>query len=364
MKCSCTGDRTDKAGKHLDRNFNLGRADHINPELCQYNKYWTWNGNTDQTFEQCEIEFYEEHFRQYLDAQNEKHIQHGNYDRVRSMNDYHKGLHTRPEGKILEIGNRNEHPDPEILWECALQFKDDIEAMYEGKVRILDMALHLDEPDAGPHVHFRQVWIAEKNGMERENQTEALTQLGIHAPNPNEEINRTNNAKMSYSAAEKSRWEYICMERVPCIERRTPGNRGRKATATLKIETAEKQAIELELQNKERAAENSRLEAMTNQLILLNQKLKREQEEMELHNKELEALNKELQEKIDNKSSHEAFKDTIARKKLEVDYIQAITYIKDKGLEKDFAKHCGKSVKNIEQEIENIKDGINDTNNR
>lgn len=332
MKCSCRGDRTDRAGKHLDRNFDLSRADHIAPALVKNNRYWTWNGKENQTFEEAEIEFYEEHFRKYLDQQNQKHSACGNYRRIRSMDDYHKGLYTRPEGKILEIGNVKEHATPEQLWECAMQFKDDIEAMYEGKIRILDMALHLDEPESAPHVHYRQVWIANtKDGIERVNQTDCLEQLGIKAPKPNEEITRMNNPKMSYSSMEKSRFENICMERVQGIERRSIGSKQKKTTLELKVEGLEMQIEQMEAERRQLASNLTQF-----QMQIREAELKKKQ------------LDKEIQEL--EKTSE--FRNALEYKLLQENYRNALAFIHEKHLDKEFEKVTNRSAKVFEKEIQ------------
>lgn len=220
MKVSTQNSRDEREGKHNDRNFNLEYAKHINPELTKNNKLYTYNGVYDTTFRDIEMEFYEQNFGESLAKQNERNTQARHPERNKTMEQYYKGVYTRPEGKILEIGNKYEHPDADVLWECALEYKDRFNQLFGDNCVILDMALHVDEEDSAPHVQIRRVWMAkdEETGLKSVSQEKALAQLDILPPNPSEPVSRMNNAKMTFTSIERTLFQQICIEKGLDIE--------------------------------------------------------------------------------------------------------------------------------------------------
>ncbi len=212
MKVTNRNARIDRAGKHNDRNFNLDNASHIDQSRVKDNKYYTYNGDYSKTFDEIEKEFYELHFSDFIDAQNERNAQGRHKERNRSIEQYLHNSYTRPEDKILQIGNIKEHATGEELWECALEYKRQFEDMYGEHCKILDMALHLDEET--PHVHVRRVWIAQnENGIEQVSQKKALEQLGIMDPDQNSPNSKYNNAKITFTKTDTALFRNICIEK-------------------------------------------------------------------------------------------------------------------------------------------------------
>ena len=189
--------------------------------------------------------FYEEHFTEKLEAQNARNKATGHPERNMTAREYCHSKLSRPEDKILQIGDMREHATGEELWECALEYKDRFNELYGDHCVILDMALHLDE--ATPHVHVRRVWIAEdENGMEMVNQTKALEQLGVPRPNGDEPPNRLNNAKITFTYADLELFRNICIEKGLDIDAPNPQKAVHLDTLTFKKKKISEEIEELE----------------------------------------------------------------------------------------------------------------------
>lgn len=248
MKVTSSNARVDSAGRHNDRNFDLRAATHIDKDLSLHNQYYTYNGDTEHTFYQIETEYYKEHFSKHIKKQNEKNKKQGHTQRNQTIKDYYTNKRTRPEDKILQIGNKNKHATAEELWACALEYKDRFNAIYGEHCQILDMALHVDE--ATPHVHIRRVWISEdENGDFYVAQGKALDALGIMPPDPSQPESRWNNAKMTFTYSDRALFEEICIEKGLDIERDNH-QKGRHLFPInqYKEEKAEEHIRELEIQ--------------------------------------------------------------------------------------------------------------------
>ena len=162
------------------------------------------------------------------------------------MEDYYKGKNTRPEDKILQIGDIKEHATGEELWECALEYLNRFDNIYGDKCKILDMALHLDE--ATPHVHIRRVWIAEnENGQEYIGQNAALEQLGVSAPDPNAPIGKYNNSKITFTRSDINLFQEICIEKGFDIDKSVSPRREHLDTLIYKKQQIIKEIEELEI---------------------------------------------------------------------------------------------------------------------
>ncbi len=200
--------------KHNDRNFNLKNAPHIEEEMTDYNWYSHYYENDPEvmklnpTFEDVEALFYEEHFREALDARNQKSIDQRHSERVKSMNDYRKSQKTCPEEQIIQIGKKDNTVDPNILKQIFLE-QIEWEKEHYPNVVILDVALHVDETT--PHIHKRQVWIAhDEEGREIVGQAKALAEMGIQAPDPEKKYGKYNNAKVTYTKECRDHLIEIC----------------------------------------------------------------------------------------------------------------------------------------------------------
>lgn len=197
--------------KHNDRNFDISSAEHIDPERMPGNVYWNWTGKKDISFEDCEKAFYEEHCRAHLDAVNQRHREQRHPERVRDMDAYRTARQTCPEETLLMIGNRDEHLPPKTLRAICEKLKDWEESTVSG-LKVLDMALHVDEEGA-PHIHMRKAWIyRDENGIESIAQSKTLQAAGIPLPHPDKPAGRHNNRKQVFSAMERQALYEICQE--------------------------------------------------------------------------------------------------------------------------------------------------------
>lgn len=227
MKCSNTNARMDKAGKHNDRNFNIEFAPHIDKDKVKDDVYYVYDGEKgDRTLNEIELQYYRQHFTDKINEQNAKNDMARHSERNKTVDDYYHAKNTRPEDKILQIGNIKHHATPDELWDCAMMYKDRFEALYGDKCKILDMTMHVDEPKHAPHVHVRRVWVVQDDkGLEYVSQTKALEQLGITAPDSSSAVSKKNNAKMTITATDQKLFQDICIERGLDIDITPPGEK-------------------------------------------------------------------------------------------------------------------------------------------
>ena len=246
MKITNKNARMDRSGKHNDRNFNLDNAPHIDQDRVAENIYYTYNGDDVHKFNEVELEFYEKHFTDYLNAQNARNEQIRHKERNRTIEEYARGTNTRPEDKILQIGDIKHHATKEQLWECALEYLNRFNDLFGDQCKILDMALHMDE--ATPHVHVRRVWIAKNDeGQEYVNQKRALEQLGITRSDQDKPEGRYNNPKMTFTQTDIQLFRDICIEKGLDIDQEPPERR--KSLSTLNYK---KQEIAKDIESLER----------------------------------------------------------------------------------------------------------------
>lgn len=245
------GTGTAFSAKHLDRQFDVSQSDHIDPERSKGNRYWRWNQETPgQTFEDCEQTFYEKTFADYLQAQNQRHIDNRHPGRVKTMEQYRQSRLGRPEQVIMEIGNSKAGaPDPDTLW-TIIKAQLDWERKTFPAVRVLDIALHVDEPDSAPHIHVSRVWIAhDKDGHQMQQQEGALREMGVQKPLPEsvESRDRYNNRKMTYTRACREHLQELCREYGLDIETepKEPSQTGR-TLLKLKADTLEQETRNIE----------------------------------------------------------------------------------------------------------------------
>lgn len=196
--------------KHNDRQFDISHAEHIDPERMPGNVYWNWTGKN-VSFEDAERAFYEEHCREYLDAVNQRHREQRHPERVRDMDAYRTARQTCPEETLLMIGNKDEHLPPRTLRAICEDLRNWEEKQIPG-LRVLNMALHVDEQGA-PHIHMRRAWIyRDENGIESIAQSKTLQAAGIPLPHPDKPAGRHNNRKQVFSAMERQALYEICRE--------------------------------------------------------------------------------------------------------------------------------------------------------
>ena len=214
MRATIHNGRTSHLGaftpKHNDRNFDINHAEHIDPERVKNNRYWNWTGK-EITFEAAEQAFYEKYIRKHLDAQNARYRAQRHAERAKTMDEYRRSPQTCPEEVILQIGKLGDTIPADMMARIIQEQINWEQKTFPG-VKVLDVALHMDEQGA-PHIHERRAWVyTDKAGNLAISQNKSLEQMGVELPNPNKPRSRFNNRKMSFSRMCREHLLQICRE--------------------------------------------------------------------------------------------------------------------------------------------------------
>lgn len=293
--------------KHNDRNFDISSAEHIDPERMPGNVYWNWTGEN-ITFEDAEKAFYEEHCRAHLDAVNQRHREQRHPERVRDMDAYRTARQTCPEETLFMIGNRGEHLPPKTLRAICEDLRNWEENTVSG-LKVLDIALHVDEEGA-PHIHMRRAFIyKDENGIESIAQSKTLQAAGIPLPHPDKPAGRHNNRKQTFSAMERQALYEICrgygLESLLETKPREKSKSGRELE-DYKASEAEKRAQAAEMrakmaEEKTRQAEASlkKIQGAKTHAQKRTQRAQERAQEQEGRNSTLRATEGEIRERME-----------------------------------------------------------------
>lgn len=267
MRATIHNGRTGKDGayntKHNDRRFDLSHAEHIDPERVRLNRYWNWTGNPETTFEAAEAAFYEKHIRKHLDAQNARYKAQRHAERAKTMDEYRKSPQTCPEEVILQIGKLRDTIPADMMARIIQEQINWEQKQFPG-VRVLDVALHMDEQGA-PHIHERRAWVyTDKDGNTAISQNKSLEQMGVELPNPDRPRGRFNNRKQTFSKRCREHLLQICREHGLEIEE-IPQEKSKSGRTLEDYQAgeAEKRAADAERRRQfsERAAESAEKQA-------------------------------------------------------------------------------------------------------
>lgn len=287
--------------RHNDRSFDISHAEHIDPERMPGNVYWNWTGKKDISFEDAERLFYEQHCRTHLDAKNARYVAQRHPERVRTMDEYRQNPRTCPEETLLMIGNKNEYVPAKTLQAICEDLRNWEEKQIPG-LKILNMALHVDEQGA-PHIHMRRAWIyRDENNIESISQGQALEGANIPLPHPDQPKGRHNNRKQTFSQMERQALYEICrgygLESLLEMQPRERSKSGQTLTEYQAQQAEERaQAAEMRVQAAERAAEQARRELNT---------IQKEKKQLQQQNAELQQQVEQLQ--ADRKWNHDSLK--------------------------------------------------------
>ena len=262
MRATIHNGRTSKNGayntKHNDRQFDIRNAEHIDPERVKDNRYWNWTGK-EITFEAAEQIFYEKYIRKHLDAQNARYRAQRHAERAKTMDEYRRSPQTCPEEVILMIGKAGD-TIPADMMARIIQEQINWEQQQFPGVKVLDVALHMDEQGA-PHIHERRAWVyTDKNGNLAISQNRSLEQMGVELPNPDKPRSRFNNRKQVFSRMCREHLLQICREHGLEIEEipQEKSKSGLSHVAYMTRQEEEKAAdAERRRQFSERAAESA-----------------------------------------------------------------------------------------------------------
>lgn len=267
MRATIHNGRTSHLGaftpKHNDRNFNISHAEHIDPERVKDNRYWNWTGNPETTFEAAEIAFYEKHISAHLEAQNARYRAQRHAERAKTMDEYRKSPQTCPEEVILQIGKRGDTIPADMMARIIQEQINWEQKQFPG-LKVLDVALHMDEQGA-PHIHERRAWIyTDKEGNLAISQNKSLEQMGVELPNPDKPRGRFNNRKQTFSKRCREHLLQICREHGLEIEE-IPQEKSRSGRTLEDYQAgeAERRAAEADRRRQfsERAAESAEKQA-------------------------------------------------------------------------------------------------------
>lgn len=249
--------------RHNDRNFNISHAEHIDPERVKLNRYWNWTGNPETTFEDAEAAFYEKHIRKHLDAQNARYKAQRHAERAKTMDEYRRSPQTCPEEVILQIGKRGDTIPADMMARIIQEQINWEQKQFPG-LKVLNVALHMDEQGA-PHIHERRAWVyTDRDGNLAISQNKSLEQMGVELPNPNKPRRRFNNRKMTFSRMCREHLLQICREHGLQIEE-IPQEKSKsgRTMEDYKAGEAERRAAEADRRRQfsERAAESAEKQA-------------------------------------------------------------------------------------------------------
>ena len=262
MRATIHNGRTSRLGaftpKHNDRNFNINHAEHIDPERVKNNRYWNWTGK-EITFEAAELAFYEKHIRKHLDAQNARYEAQRHAERAKTMDEYRRSPQTCPEEVILQIGKRGDTIPADMMARIIQEQINWEQKQFPG-VKVLNVALHMDEQGA-PHIHERRAWVyTDKDGNTAISQNKSLEQMGVELPNPDRPRGRFNNRKQTFSKRCREHLLQICREHGLEIEE-IPQEKSKSGRTLEDYQAgeAEKRAADAERRREfsERAAESA-----------------------------------------------------------------------------------------------------------
>lgn len=262
MRATIHNGRTSHLGaftpKHNDRSFNISHAEHIDPERVKLNHYWNWTGK-EITFEDAEQAFYEKHIRKHLDAQNTRYQAQRHAERAKTMDEYRKSPQTCPEEVILQIGKLGDTIPADMMARIIQEQINWEQKTFPG-VKVLDVALHMDEQGA-PHIHERRAWVyTDKDGNFAISQNKSLEQMRVELPNPDRPRGRFNNRKQTFSRMCREHLLQICREHGLEIEE-IPQEKSKSGLSHIAYMTRqeEEKAVDAERRRQfsERAAESA-----------------------------------------------------------------------------------------------------------
>lgn len=284
--------------KHNSRSGGIGNHVLANPE--HKNIYITLDFDGNPTlheqvdFEKHEREFYEV-FRPSLEAQNERYRKKGNKDRILTMDEYREAR--PPEETLLQVGNKDMAVLPEVTRIAVAKWIDQMRAKYGSRYKIVDVAIHYDEPGTGGgicadgsqsknlsgHAHVRAVWCAEGKDGWVVSESKALAQLGVTYDDSHAR-SRYNNPKITFTQESRELFNQLVEEQNINVEK-VPARPGKKTmtkeqyiTEQLRVEKKELEVNVTELSNEcadiriATALEAQRMDVLTKEVEVLAEK--------------------------------------------------------------------------------------------
>lgn len=208
--------------KHNDRDFEHEQK-HDNIYYSVYSK----KGYTDKeksefmSFEDVENKYYKDNFYHQYEEQMKRYEKKGNYDRIKTFEEWKETKRYCPEETVSQIGKLENHADLATFgpaYITFMKFQEEWSKQHNNCFQILDFSLHFDE--SVPHAHSRRVWqYKDSNGKLCIGQDKALEQAGIPLPDPSKPRSSKNNRKIVYDKIMREKWLDICTEYGIDVER-------------------------------------------------------------------------------------------------------------------------------------------------
>lgn len=205
----------DGSTTHNSRNFDLEKAEHIDPSRTHLNHYTAIYPELKHDFTLVEKKFYAEQFKDWIAEKKANAKKHRHPERAKTAEQLRTNKRTSPEEIIYQLGDLNNAPTSK---EFRQWMQEIIKYHYEitkGHCQILDSAIHNDE--YSPHAHVRQVWTyldTKKDGTQvmKIGKDKALEAAGIPLPDPTKPKSRYNNRQMTYTRMMREKAESLARE--------------------------------------------------------------------------------------------------------------------------------------------------------
>lgn len=160
-----------------------------------------------------EIKVYERLYGGALEAQNERYRKKGNYDRIRTMEEWASARQHEPTEVILQVGNKDnfaEACDRDTLHHAVIDFVNWKQKRFKGNYALVSVAGHYDE--ATPHYHVRECWFSHDTAGNRVPGIKAaMREMGVPLPDPSKPEGKDNYRKAVIDAECREKWQEICI---------------------------------------------------------------------------------------------------------------------------------------------------------
>jgi hypothetical protein len=257
--------------RHNSRSGSIGN--HILPNPERKNIYLTMDFDGNQTlhenvdFEAHEKKFYEV-FRPALNAQNERHKKKGNHKRIMTMRQYREAH--PPVETVFQVGNKDQEIPPEVTRNAVAKFIEQAKAKWGSRYKIVDVAIHYDEPGSGGgvcsdgsqsknlsgHCHIRAVYCAEGKDGWIVSENQALAQLGI-SYDESRPRTRYNNPKITFTRESRELFNQLVEEQNIAVET-VPARPGKRSMTKEEYIAAQLREHQQELQDELENLSNER----------------------------------------------------------------------------------------------------------
>lgn len=303
MRITTANRRSNKDGAiktgHNDRSFDISKADHIDQSLICKNLSWTWDKS--KTQEESEQNGYVYFFGKGLEARNERYRKQRHAEKCRTIEDMRSDPKQCPEESIKQIGKHGQDIDVRVLTSIINEY-----LAWETKtfpnVKTLNLYIHLDEPNAQPHLHQRKIYLGhDKDGNLIPSQNKALTEMGIERPDPSKPQGRYNNAKITFDKMCREKFAELCKGKGLDIELE-PQDPSKSGLTLLELKARTAKEEKEKAEQAQKAAEQAKREALK-QVDLLESKQMLLEMEVEEQQQKVEEAKKEAEETIKKASS-------------------------------------------------------------